>query len=305
MALSHKIIVPSNSVLIRLVCLLLLLASAAPTQAIEVLLSGTRLQGCRTFPYGVPLLEWVVPRAVEIGSTVYAIASNESGQVYGLVDDDTEAVTDVPYRVVRFTPSGERVFFAGGLGHAGALTVADDGRVYVLADYSFGKRIDRYSASGKWEAFYTLLAAHMDLLDVASDGCTLFYRLGTGIERINGCTGQQLLPFADIPNVQDLEAQPDGQVLVATGSAVLLYDAAGNLVRTVAAAEPGRTIDQASLHDGVLWMTSNDACSDGALLRVSFENGTVLSRHALTHMTTTSGMVVTGSWPARRRASRH
>ena len=290
--------------MIRKLSFLLLLAFAVNTQALEVLLSGTRFQGCRTFPYGVPLLEWVVPRAVEIGSTVYAVASNESGQVYGLVDDDTEEV-DVPYRVVRFMPSGERVVFAAGLGYAGALTVADDGRVYVIADYGFGKRIDRYSPAGKWEAFYTLLAAHTDLLDVASDGCTLFYRLGTGIERINGCTGQPLLPFADIPNVQDLEVQPDGHVLVATGSAVLLYDAAGTLVRTVATAEPGRTIDQASVHDGVLWMTSHDPCSDGALLRVSFANGTVLSRHALTHMTTTSGMVVTGSWPVRRRATRH
>lgn len=101
--------------------------------------------------------------------------------------------------------------------------------------------------------------------------------------------------------------QPDGQVLVATLDAVYLYDAAGNLLRTVATHEPGRSIDQSSLRDGVVWMTSTDICNQAALLRVSFESGHVLSRHRLSSMTTTNGIVVAESlrWPSRRRATRN
>lgn len=279
---------------IRLFCLLLLLAPAAVAQPFEVLLSGTRVQGCRFLPWEVPVLEWIGPRAQDVGSEILAVAANDSGQIYGLAGQD-------PYRVVLLAPSGERVPFASAPGMARALAVADDGRVYVTT----GRRIDRFSAAGIWEASYEL-SVSTQILDVASDGCTLFYGHGTRIDRINGCSGRQLLPFADVPQFDDLEVQPDGQVLVAGTFAVLLYDAAGNLVRTVATSEPGRTTDQASLRDGVVWMTSTDLCYDSALLRVSLETGAVLSRHRLSSMTTTNGMVVAESvqWPTRRRATR-
>ena len=86
-----------------------------------------------------------------------------------------------------------------------------------------------------------------------------------------------------------------------------LYDAAGNLVRTLATHESGLIFDQASVRNGVLWATSTDICNQAALLRFSFETGAMLSRHRLSSITETSGLVVAPSvrWPTRRRATRN
>lgn len=162
--------------------------------------------------------------------------------------------------------------------------------------------LDRLSAAGVLEASYPFPAVSRGPgFDVAPDGCTVFYasiagdRIGGRIHRFDGCTGTALPDFATTPRmVNDLEVQPDGRVLVATDANVFLYRADGTLERTVVASVAAygfdalRTvIDQVSLRQGVLWLTPNDPCGEGTLLRVSFADGTELSRRrpSVVHVT--------------------
>lgn len=277
----------------RAVSLLLTLAwaAAAGAQSYEAVLSGNDVAGCFVLAFRSRVLEWVNPDDVEYDTPVEAVAGDERGRVYAITHDR-------PYQLMRITSSGERTPFSSGPGFGSALAVADDGRVYVLGSHDGAQKIDRFSASGVLEATYPL--ARLPFIrgfDVGPDGCTILYARGSTIARVDGCTGAPLPDFATVPDPTDLEVQPDGQVVVATSSAVLLYSASGTLVRTVTtAAAYGFTrhsIDQVSVRNGVLWMTPNAPCSDGGhLLRVSFADGTELSRRALHGVNEANALVV-------------
>jgi DNA-binding beta-propeller fold protein YncE len=74
-------------------------------------------------------------------------------------------------------------------------------------------------------------------IDLAADGCTMFYTSwGPNVKRFDVCGGVQLPDFngAAVPGgeAQDLRALPDGGVLVSSGQVVARLDAGGALVRT-------------------------------------------------------------------------
>jgi hypothetical protein len=74
-------------------------------------------------------------------------------------------------------------------------------------------------------------------LDLAGDGCTLFYTsMGPNVKRFDGCAGVQLPDFNQQPLpgglTHDLRVLPDGGVLVASGQVIARLDASGALVQT-------------------------------------------------------------------------
>jgi hypothetical protein len=74
-------------------------------------------------------------------------------------------------------------------------------------------------------------------LDLAADGCTLFYTSwGPNVKRFDACTGVQLSNFnvAPLPggDTQDLRVLPDGGVLVSNGEFIVRLNAAGVVVQT-------------------------------------------------------------------------
>jgi hypothetical protein len=76
-------------------------------------------------------------------------------------------------------------------------------------------------------------------VDIAADGCTLFYTsVGPNVKRYDTCTGTQLPDFnlSPLPGgaTHDLRILPDGGVLVASGEVVARLDAGGVLVQTYA-----------------------------------------------------------------------
>ena len=74
-------------------------------------------------------------------------------------------------------------------------------------------------------------------LDLAADGCTLFYTSwGPNVKRFDACIGLQLPDFniAALPgaDTQDLRVLPDGGVLVSNGDVITRLNAAGVVVQT-------------------------------------------------------------------------
>jgi hypothetical protein len=76
-------------------------------------------------------------------------------------------------------------------------------------------------------------------VDLAPDGCTLFYTsVGPNVKRFDTCTGAQLPDFnlEPLPGgvTHDLRVLDDGGVLVSSGAVIARLDPAGALVRTYA-----------------------------------------------------------------------
>jgi hypothetical protein len=74
-------------------------------------------------------------------------------------------------------------------------------------------------------------------LDLAPDGCTLFYTsFGPNVKRFDVCAGVQLPNFNVAPVAggvaHDLRVLPDGGVLVSTGEVISRLDPTGTLVQT-------------------------------------------------------------------------
>ena len=74
-------------------------------------------------------------------------------------------------------------------------------------------------------------------MDLAGDGCTLFYTsMGPNVKRFDGCAGLQLPDFnlEPLPGglTHDLRVMPDGGVLVSSGAVIARLDASGALVET-------------------------------------------------------------------------
>jgi streptogramin lyase len=96
-------------------------------------------------------------------------------------------------------------------------------------------------------------------VDLAPDGCTLFYTsVGPNVKRYDTCTSTQLPDFnaAPLPGgaTHDLRILPDGGLLVSSGAVIARLDASGALVQTYAA--PGENTLWAGLdlaEDGTFW----------------------------------------------------
>ena len=116
-------------------------------------------------------------------------------------------------------------------------------------------------------------------LDLAPDGCTVFYTsMGPNVKRYDTCTSTQLPDFnaAPLPGgvTHDLRVLPDGGVLVSSGAVIARLDAAGALVRTYAA--PGENTLWAGLDlaaDGTFWAANYFAST---IHKFDIETGTRL-----------------------------
>lgn len=122
-------------------------------------------------------------------------------------------------------------------------------------------------------------------IELASDGCTMFYTSqGPNVKRFNVCTNQQLPDFnvAPLPGgqVQDLRILPDGGVLVASGTVIARLDATGALIQTYSV--PGDPSFWAGLDlvgDGTFWAVNHVSSN---VYRFDLTAGTVLSSFSTT-----------------------
>jgi hypothetical protein len=273
--------------------LLLMIVAIAPAataqQDFEVVASGIWAPAaCAILPAMYPALQWFNPDHLERefggGPQIEQIASGDRRRVLGIRSGNR-------VQVMVLSPSGTQTPFFDGLPGASprAIAVASSGRVFVTYLQAGSPFVAVISPAGVLEATHPLPAGLVsDVLAIAGDGCTLFYRSATAIARFDACTGTALPDFAPIPaDLHDVEVLPDGRVLVTTAASVLLYTAAGVVERTVASlvtygidgefGDATLSVDGGSVYIAVV----NYCDAAGVLLQVSFATGAEVSRRPL------------------------
>jgi hypothetical protein len=116
-------------------------------------------------------------------------------------------------------------------------------------------------------------------IDLAADGCTLFYTSwGPNVKRFNVCTDLQRPNFnrAPLPGGvgHDLRVLPDGGVLVSSGEVIARLNASGTLIRTYSV--PGEWSPWTGLDligDGTFWAGNYESSN---VYRFNLANGSVV-----------------------------
>lgn len=167
-------------------------------------------------------------------------------------------------------------------------------------------------------------ARHIELL---ADNCTLLYTLGLDdangnrVRRMNICTGLPQTDFATLPAGQyagAIRQLSGGNVLVADGTAVLMFSSEGSLLRSyqfpgvtsLALSVDGRTFWAAAVdHEQAALMHFNPGVADGAAVSVGLGNP---GSQSIVVPLEVSDLVVVDEWRAsaipangRVRAARH
>jgi len=185
--------------------------------------------------------------------------------------------------VEKFTPGGVSLGAFGSGYDCNPYTVAFDraGRAYIgQADCSGDIRV--FDASGAYLVSFDVSPENRGSarIDLASDGCTMFYTSqGPNVKRYDVCSGQQLPDFntAPIPGeyMNALRILPDGGVLVAAASMIARLSASGAVVQTYdVPGEQDLWLGLDLVGDGTFW-ASNYGSSN--VVRFDLATGTVLS----------------------------
>ena len=186
--------------------------------------------------------------------------------------------------VDRFDPNGTHLgtFGSGYNCNPSSITFDAAGNMYVGHADCTGD-ILKFNAAGTLVASFDVLTTNRgtDHIDLASDGCTMFYTSrDVNVYRYNVCTNTQLLPFNTQPLPGDiayhLRVLPDGGVLVADGTRLVRLDASGNEVPTLYFA-PGESnywggVDHTG--DGTFW--ASNAITDKAY-KFDLQSGAILA----------------------------
>ena len=267
---------------------------ARAQQPFEAVVSGYSSL-CNAVPvpdFGV--VQWFNPDRTDFGfSDPFAIAY-DGLRVFGLQDFGTDL------RILQLLPDGTEHLFVTIAGYEPTgITAAINGRVFVTAQQSGSDFLLVISPAGVLEATYPLTPVVLNppraTIAVGSDGCTIYYANATGIARINGCTGAALPQYVTLGGtIRDIFPLANGNVLVAADGNVLLFDAAGTLLRTIPLISygysPAMVVGQVALNaEGtILWIAAASECSfdtapgdSNELLRVAFSDGRELSREGL------------------------
>jgi streptogramin lyase len=156
-----------------------------------------------------------------------------------------------------------------------------DGNVYVGQADGTGALLKFDPAGNPLATFHPAIVNRgTDHIDLASDGCTLFYTSRThDVLRFDVCIDAQLPNFntTPLPGYENyhLRILPDGGVLVAATQSIVRLDASGNVVQEYSA--PGETnywggLD--SIGDGTFWASN---AYSGSIYRFDLHSGAILA----------------------------
>ncbi len=156
-----------------------------------------------------------------------------------------------------------------------------DGNVYVGQADGTGALLKFDAAGNPLATFHPAIGTRgTDHIDLASDGCTLFYTSRThDVLRFDVCIGAQLPNFntAPLPGYENyhLRILPDGGVLVAATQSIVRLDASGNLLQEYSV--PNETnywggVD--CIGDGTFWASNANSAN---IYRFDLRSGAVLA----------------------------
>lgn len=276
---------------------------AQAQQSFEAVFSGY-LRPCITITApDYAAVQWFNPDRTDISVTgPFAVASADGRRVFGVSDP----LPGIAFQVSEIFPNGGQTPFFTLAGYeAGSITQAADGRLFVAARLGVGPAwfLVVISAAGAQEAIHPIpTPGEVGIIAVGSDGCTIFYTQEGVIQRMNGCTGAALTPFAAVA-ASDVYPLPNGQVLVGRDDQVVVYSAAGAVLRTIGLGSygfaPGSEVIQVALgpDQQTLWIAAIPGCDlegevPGQLLRVSFATGAELAREPLAEVRLGTGLVI-------------
>jgi hypothetical protein len=116
-------------------------------------------------------------------------------------------------------------------------------------------------------------------LDIAADGCTIFYTsFGVKVKQFNACTNLQLPDFNETPlpaTAQDLRILPDGGVIVSSGDMIARLNSFGALVQTYGVpGEPSLWAGLDLVGDGTFWVGNYESSN---VYRFDLATGSILS----------------------------
>ncbi len=250
-------------------------------------------------------VQWWHPDGTLNGTLINAIPGKAEGMGFDAAGNlyVTHYCADVSLclagnMVERFSPNGVSAGSFGGGYNCNPYAIAVDaaGRVYVGQADCTGD-ILQFDGSGNPLASFDVAPDNRGSarIDLAADGCTMFYTSqGANVKRYDICTRQQLPDFnrAPLPGglTYGLRILPDGGVLVSITSAIARLDASGDLVRSYdAPGEPDEWTGLDLVGDGTFWAT-NYASSD--VVRFDLSSGAVLTSFNTGTPTTTVKDVV-------------
>ncbi len=176
-----------------------------------------------------------------------------------------------------------------------------------------------FDADGSVKEQFALPAAehYIQSIDVAADGCTMFYTTTQSIERFDVCARRSLSTFAHL-YASAVRVLPDGGALAASGRQLVRLDAHGNDVGSFAVISAGSneaigaiTLDQ---NPSLVWLLTTYGCNPGAahVTQISIATGAVVAGPAPNLKSAGFAIAVQGEWHAaidkpsapRRRAVR-
>jgi hypothetical protein len=216
------------------------------------------------------------------GKLLHTLNSNQGGSMTGMAFDasgNLYATNFTADTVSKFNAEGALLgTFGSGYNCKPESIVFDStGNAYV-GETGCSHALLRFDAYGNLTASYTVgtEAEGSDWIDLAPDGCTIFYTSqGTSILRFDACKGQQLPPFSSsLKEGLALRILPDGGVLVANLDNIVHLDSAGRVVATYVASGEKCWASLALDHDGTSFWAADYCTSD--VIRFDLTSGNQL-----------------------------
>jgi DNA-binding beta-propeller fold protein YncE len=177
------------------------------------------------------------------GTLLHTLNSNQGGSMTGMAFDasgNLYATNFTANTVSKFNPEGALLGTFGSGYNCKPESIAFDsaGNAYV-GETGCSHALLRFDAYGNLTTSYTVAteAEGSDWIDLAPDGCTIFYTSqGASVLRFNACNKNQLPPFSSsLKEGLALRILPDGGVLVANLENIMRLDSAGRTISTYVA----------------------------------------------------------------------
>ncbi|MGE5726624.1 MAG: PKD domain-containing protein [Acidobacteriota bacterium] len=214
------------------------------------------------------------------GNKQTTLNSNQGGSMTGMALDSVENLYTTDFTadtVSKFngsnTPMGT---FGSGYNCKPESIVFDRAGNAYVGETGCSHAILKFDAYGNLMAAYSVTTEQegSDWIDLASDGCTIFYTSqGSSVLRYNACARQQMPSFATGLNTAlAVKILPDQSVLVADKQDIVRFDSAGRKIMTYTASGENCWVSLALDSDNASFWAADYCSSDVVQFNINSGN---------------------------------